>query len=83
MAAFHRQIGRGECLQGKYQTIIESGERIDSWRQFSTEVTIPQGMNAFRWDLTTLEPGTFWMDDLRIETRRRGLPSLPAPPPSE
>ncbi len=52
--------------QGEY-TIVKSEETIDTWQQFEHIYTIAEKMNAIRFEMNILQPGTFWIDDIEIE----------------
>jgi hypothetical protein len=52
---------------GQYETIVKSDELIDSWKLFEYNYTIPEKMNSIRFELNILQPGIFWIDDLRID----------------
>lgn len=71
---FSARAGAVRAFDGSCTPFVTSNETFETWRQFSTNITIPPGMTSIRWELTLLEPGTFWIDDLRIEktTNRPG-----------
>ena len=48
------------------KTLVETGDQIDQWRQFEFEIDVPNEM-WLRLQLNILKPGTFWIDDVRIE----------------
>ena len=52
---------------GEDETMVRSKETIDTWRQFEMTYTIPEKMKAIRFEMNILQPGTFWIDDIRIE----------------
>ena len=39
----------------------------NTWRQFEYVYTVPDTYNNIRFDLGVVQPGTFWLDDVRIE----------------
>ncbi len=61
------KIGGVSAHKGQYDTIVKSKETIDTWQQFEYTYTIPQKMNAIRFEMNILQPGTFWIDDIEIE----------------
>lgn len=61
------RIGGVSAHEGQYDTIVKSKETIDTWQQFEYIYTIPQKMNAIRFEMNILQPGTFWIDDIKIE----------------
>jgi len=64
---FHIQIGGVSATLGEYDTIVKSQETIDNWQLFEYYYTIPEKMKAIRIEMNILQPGTFWIDDLKIE----------------
>jgi hypothetical protein len=64
---FFIQIGGVSANQGEYDTIVKSQETLDAWQLFEYYYTIPEKMKAIRIELNILQPGTFWIDDLKIE----------------
>jgi hypothetical protein len=64
---FFIQIGGVSAFEGQYETIVKSKETIDSWRKFEHNYIIPQKMDAIRFEMNILQPGTFWIDDIKIE----------------
>jgi len=61
------KIGGVSAFNGQYDTIVKSKETIDTWRKFEYNYKIPQKMNAIRFNMNILQPGTFWIDDIKIE----------------
>jgi hypothetical protein len=66
-AEFVARAGGVEPFEGKMDTIVKSKEDIGAWRQFSIKYTIPKGMKELRFEMNILQPGTFWIDDVKIE----------------
>jgi hypothetical protein len=60
-------IGGVSVSKGEYDTIVKSQETIDAWQLFEYYYTIPEKMKAIRFEMNILQPGTFWIDDLKIE----------------
>jgi hypothetical protein len=54
-------------MEGEDVTIVRSQEAIDTWQRFEYDYTIPAKMNALRFEMNILQPGSFWIDDIRIE----------------
>lgn len=61
------KIGGITASKGKYDTIVRSDENTDDWKLIEYHYTIPEGMNAIRFEMNVLKPGTFWIDDIYIE----------------
>ena len=50
------------------RTILGEQETgINTWRQFEYVYTVPETYYNIRFDLGVVQPGTFWIDDVRIE----------------
>jgi Carbohydrate binding domain len=64
---FFVRVGGVSAFNGEYKTVVKSKEKIGAWRQFSIKYTVPKGMKALRFEMNILQPGTFWIDDLKIE----------------
>jgi len=61
------KIGGVSVSKGAYDTIVNSKETINTWQLFEYHYTIPEKMKAIRFEMNILQPGTFWIDDLKIE----------------
>lgn len=64
---FFVQIGGVSATKGEYETIVKSKESIDTWQLFEYNYTISQEMDAIRFEMNILQPGSFWIDDIKIE----------------
>ena len=60
------KIGGVSAVQGEYDTIVKSHETLDTWQPFEYYYTIPENMKAIRIELNILQPGSFWIDDIKI-----------------
>ncbi len=60
-------VGGVSAMEGEDVTIVQSKETIDTWHEFEYDYTIPEKMNALRFEMNILQPGSFWIDDIRIE----------------
>lgn len=63
---FIAKIGGVSAMDGIYTTIIQSNEQVDDWKKIEYTYTIPNKMNAIRFELNITKPGDFWMDDFNI-----------------
>ncbi len=61
------RIGGVSAKEGEYHTITSSDEPRNEWVFFAREHSISEGMYALRFELNIVKPGTFWIDDIRIE----------------
>lgn len=60
------RIGGISVSKGEYDTIVKSQETIDKWQLFDYYYTILENMKAIRFEMNILQPGTFWIDDIKI-----------------
>jgi hypothetical protein len=65
---FVARVGGVGATTGVYDTVVKSRETIADWRHFEHTYTIPPQMNALRLEMNVLQPGTLWIDDIRIES---------------
>lgn len=49
------------------KTLGEEETGINTWRQFEYIFVVPETDPTIRFELNVLEPGTLWIDDVRIE----------------
>ena len=52
--------------KGNMITLIKSKEQISDWKLLEYEIEVPSE-NSFRLEVNILQPGTFWIDDIRID----------------
>jgi len=52
--------------KGEMITLIENDEQIDEWRHLEFNIDVPED-RWLRMQVNILEPGIFWIDDVRIE----------------
>lgn len=57
-------VNATESLSGP---ALETSESFSEWRFFEFPVVIAEGMKRLRFELNVLQPGVFWIDDVRIE----------------
>ncbi len=65
-ALFRISAGAVSEKSGAMHTLIEENGPIDEWKFLEWDVEIP----AQRWlrlELNVVQPGTFWIDDIRVE----------------
>ena len=63
---FKVSAGGVSALEGNMETLIKENEQIDEWRHLEFEIDVPKESHL-RMELNILQPGTFWIDDIRIE----------------
>ena len=61
------RIGGVIPSKGRYGTDVELRGTTDTWQQFEHTYAITEKMNAIRFEMNILQPGTIWIDDIRIE----------------
>ena len=66
---FFVQIGGVSAHDGKYETIVKSKEKIDTWEHFEYDYKMPpeKKFKRIRFEMNILQPGSFWIDDIKIE----------------
>jgi len=55
--------------KGSMETILQSSESIENWKYFAYTIDIPKD-EWLRVEFGVLKPGTFWIDDIKIERIR-------------
>jgi len=63
---FALNAGAVASLKGDMKPLITSDEKIGDWRLLEYEVDVPKD-SWLRMQLNILKPGTFWIDDIRIQ----------------
>ena len=58
--------GGVEEQRGDMKTLLKGSEQIIDWTLFEYEIDIPKD-RWLRMELNILHPGTFWIDDIKIE----------------
>lgn len=64
---FSIKIGGVSAFDGQYETLIKSKEPIQTWKLFEYDYTMPSNFELIRFELNVLHPGSFWIDDIKIE----------------
>lgn len=64
---YYVKIGGITATSGKYDTIVRSNEYSDHWKLIEYYYTIPENMKAIRFEMNIIKPGSFWIDDIKIE----------------
>lgn len=63
---FKISAGGISAMKGNMITLIQENEQIEDWKLFEYQIDLPKD----RWlkmELNILQPGTFWIDDIKIE----------------
>jgi len=66
---FRVEIGGVSTFDGKYETIVKSKQKIDTWKHFEYNYKMPleKKFDTIRFKMNILSPGSFWIDDIKIE----------------
>ncbi len=66
---FFIKIGGVSAFDGKYETIVKSKEKIDTWKHYEYNYKMPSEnkFDRIRIEMNILHPGSFWIDDITIE----------------
>jgi len=66
-AEFIARIGGCAPKTGNVETIVKSKDSTVDWQLIEHEFIIPREYESMRFELNVLQPGSFWVDDIRIE----------------
>jgi hypothetical protein len=63
------KIGGVSAFEGEYDTVVESGEPLPDWTLFEHDYKMPseEKFNRIRFEMNVLQPGSFRIDDVKIE----------------
>ena len=66
---FFIRIGGVSAFDGQYETIVKSKETIGTWKRLEYSYTMPvdRKFSRIRFEMNILKPGSFWIDDIKIE----------------
>lgn len=67
-ARFRVSGGGVSPFEGEMNILIENDEQIDDWKFLEYEIDVPEDRHL-RMELNILEPGTFWIDAIKIEKK--------------
>ncbi len=72
---FIARIGCVSAFEGEYETVIRTDVKIMEWEKYEYQYTMPEDkkFDNIRFELNILQPGTFWIDDIRIEDAEGSL----------
>ena len=52
-------------MEGEMKILIESNQQVENWKYLEYEISVPKDWHL-RMQLNILQPGTFWIDDVKI-----------------
>lgn len=63
------KIGGVSAHGGDYESVVNSKAKFDTWENFEYTYTMPteKAFNRLRFVMSILQPGNFWIDDIKIE----------------
>jgi len=61
------RVGGVSAKEGEYDTIVQSAENTEDWTLIKYDYAVQPPYERLRFQLNILQPGTFWIDDIRIE----------------
>ena len=61
------KIGGVSAFEGKYDTVVKSSASIPDWKLFEYDYKMPTEFSRIRIELNVLKPGSFWIDEIKIE----------------
>ena len=59
-------------FKGHMKTLVESSESSEEWTFYEFDIHVPEE-NHLRMELNILQPGTLWIDDVRVKKRIRSI----------
>jgi len=66
-AMYCARIGGVSAHGGSYDTLVKSNSGIAEWQKVEETYTVPEGMNAIRFEFNVLAPGTTWIDEVELQ----------------
>jgi len=61
------RVGGVTAFTGTYSTVVRSQDTIPAWHHIVYTYSVPSKYSKIRFDLNVLQPGRFWIDDIKIE----------------
>lgn len=52
---------------GDMKTLLQTSEQIDNWKLYEYGIDIAEEFESLRIEVNITQPGTFWIDDIKIE----------------
>jgi len=65
---FAINVGGVTAFDGSMESVIKTDQEFENWTKYEYEYLMPddENYNRFRFELSILSPGSFWIDDVRI-----------------
>ena len=64
---FRVRAGGVSAMNGDMKTLLQTREQINDWTQHNYEIPIAKEYDQIRIELNILQPGKFWIDDIKIK----------------
>ena len=64
---FRIMAGGVSAMNGDMKTLLQTREQIDDWTRYAYEIPIAKEYDQLRIELNILQPGKFWIDDIKIK----------------
>jgi len=64
--SFRIMAGGVSAHKGGLKTLLQTNEQINDWKEFNFDVPISENYSRMRIEIAVLQPGTFWIDNIRI-----------------
>jgi hypothetical protein len=64
---YYYKIKGVSLKSGADEPMLISSEKTEGWKLIANQYTIPAEMNRLRFELNVISPGSFWIDDVKIE----------------
>lgn len=68
-STYRAKISGIAATTGKPELIVQTDETNNDWKHYEYTYTIPEKMNAIRFEFNVIKPGTVWIDDVKIERK--------------
>ena len=65
-STFKISAGGVSAMKGNMTTLIQEKKQISDWELLEYQINVPKD-RWLRMELNILQPGTFWIDDIKIE----------------
>ena len=63
---FRISAGGVAPMTGDMKTLLQVSESINDWKLYEYTIEVAEEFERLRIEVNVLQPGTFWIDDIRI-----------------
>ena len=64
---FYVSAGGVSPKTGNVKSLLSTDEQIDEWKFYEFDVTVEKEYKSLRIEIGVVQPGTFWIDDIKLE----------------